>query len=72
MNFKEVGGGLYNRDKTFFNQRNHKVVSNFSVSLFILLTSALNLGHHYFADDKPRMHTLIIRSPSGDIIKPVC
>ena len=62
MNFKEVGGGggggegeciiLIRPSKTFFNQRNHKVFLKFSLSLFILLTSALNLRHQYLTDDK--------------------
>ena len=56
-NFKEVGGGgeciiLIRHSKKFFNQRNCKAFLNFSVPLSILLISALNRHHQYFADDQ--------------------
>ena len=59
-----LGGGveyiiLIRHSRTVFSQSNHKVFLIFSVSLFILLTSALNLPHQYLADNKLQ-HSFII------------
>ena len=45
--------------RAVFNQSNHKVFLNSSVSLFISLISALNLPHQYLADNKLQ-HSFII------------
>ena len=50
---------LIRRSRTVFNQSNHKVFFNFSVSLFISLISALNLPHQYLAGNKLQ-HSFII------------
>ena len=50
---------LIKHSGTVSNQSNHKVFLNFGVSLFILLTSALNLPHQYVADNKLQ-HSFII------------
>ena len=60
------GGGwgeciiLMRHSRTVFNQSNHKVFLNFSVSLFISLISALNLPHQYVADNKLQHRFLIL------------
>ena len=50
---------LIRHSRTVFNQSNHEVFLNFSVSLFISLISALNLPHQYLADNKVQ-HSFII------------
>ena len=42
---------LIRHSKTVFNKSDHNVFLNFSVSLFMLLTSALSLPHQYLADN---------------------
>ena len=51
---------LIRHSRTVFNQSNHKVVLNFSVSLFISLISALTLPHQYLADNNNLQHSFII------------
>ena len=51
---------LIRHSRTVFNQSNHKVFLNFSVSLFIWLTSALSLPHQYLADNKLQHNFIIV------------
>ena len=50
---------LIRYSRTVFNQSNHKVFLNFSVSLFIWLTSVLSLPHQYLEDNKLQ-HNIIV------------
>ena len=51
---------LIRHSRTVFNQSNHKVFLKFSVSLFILLTTALSLPHQYLADNKLQHNFIIL------------
>ena len=65
LNFILAGGWveciiLIRHSGTVSKQSNHKVFLNFSVSLFILLTSALSLPYQYLADNKLQHNFIIL------------
>ena len=53
---------LIRHSRTVFDQSNHKVFLNLSLSLFISLISALNLPHQYLADNKLQRSFIILNN----------